>query len=252
MKKIAWCLYGQPRFLLEGYNTIKNFIKNHNVDFYYHTWILNDGESYDYSYKKFDFGTVKVTIDDINVLYKPKAYKAEPQIKFNHYDDIRVVNSINYKNTNWDNPDKDRRINNGLSCHYSKQQVYDLLYNTIINDKINYDGVIISRFDLKNKINLDLNNINFNKINISNMFFLYRPIVMCDHMIITNVENFFKLFNIFNNLYMLINNKEINNIFIKYNENYNMVAETLLQASYFYHFKDDLSHLEYINIPNFR
>jgi len=64
--KIAWCLYGQPRFLLEGYNTIKNFIKNHNVDFYYHTWTLNDGESYDYIFKEFDFGTVKVTIDDIN------------------------------------------------------------------------------------------------------------------------------------------------------------------------------------------
>jgi hypothetical protein len=191
-----------------------------------------------------------VTIDEINMLYKPKAYKAEPQRKFNHYDDIRIVNSINYKNTNWDNPDKDMRINNVLSSTYSKQQVYDLLYNTIINDKINYDGVIISRFDLKNKINLDLNNINFSKINIANN--VYRPIVMADHMVITNVENFFKLFNIYNNLHMLIDNKEINNIFIKYNENYNFVSETLLQASYFYHFKDDLSHLEYIDIPWFR
>jgi len=108
--------------------------------------------------------------------------------------------------------------------------------------------VIISRFDLKNKINLDLNNINFSKINISNIH-LNRPIVMSDHMVITNVENFF---NIFNNLHMLIDNKEINNIFIKYNENYNLVSESLLEASYFYNFKDDLSHLEYIDIPNFR
>jgi hypothetical protein len=75
---------------------------------------------------------------------------------------------------------------------------------------------------------------------------------MSDHMVITNVENFFKLFNIYNNLHMLIDNKEINKIFIKYNENYNLVSESLLQASYFYHFKDDLSHLEYIDIPWFR
>ena len=42
MVKIAYCLYGQPRNLEEGYKTISKFVENYDVDFYYHTWVLEN------------------------------------------------------------------------------------------------------------------------------------------------------------------------------------------------------------------
>lgn len=88
MVKIAYCLYGQPRNFLEGYKNIKKFLENYDVDFYYHTWILdNENEKYIISqYRDIPIECLKYDrdiISKINLLYNPKDWNTFYYI-FNH------------------------------------------------------------------------------------------------------------------------------------------------------------------------
>lgn len=142
------------------------------------------------------------------------------------------------------------RISHTFSNFYSKQQVRNLLYDTLQKEKIEYDYVITSRFDFLKEINvnLDLKNIDNEKIYVSDF---HKPRdIFPDSILILSVENYLKLFNIYDNLSNIINNNEINTLMNKYNEIFIFVAESLLFGNYLYIFKD-LKKLEYIKFPNF-
>jgi len=251
MAKIAYCLYGQPRNFAEGYKNIEKFVEKYEVDFYYHTWTLSKENSY-YSHSEYrnikneDLKSDKNIKNNLNLLYNPKAYVFNETTYFDFTKDDNFLNSIVYLNTLDKN--KGERISHTLSNFYSKQQVRNLLYDTIQKEQISYDFVIICRFDFLNEINFDLTNINKDKIYVSD---IHRPrFIFSDAILLLNVENFLKLFDLYNNLPNLINNSEINSIVNSYDEHFVFVAESLLLANYLYNFKN-LNNIEYSNFPNF-
>ena len=253
MVKIAYCLYGQPRNFTEGCKIIKKFVENHDVDFYYHTWTLpNDSTHYSHSeYRnipKEDLKGDKDIITKINSLYNPKAYLFEVSKHFDIEKNNEYINSIAYLNTSEYN--KGIRISHTLSQLYSKQQVRNLLYNTIEKANIKYDFVITSRFDFLKEINLniDLNNIDNQKIYVSN--FLKPRYIFSDNILLLGVENYFKLLNIYDNLSNLINNKTLDTLMAEYNERLYLVTENLTFANYLYYF-NDIKKLDYVNFPFF-
>lgn len=255
MLKIAYCLYGQPRNFENGYNVISKFTENYNVDFYYHTWTLNDeNERYSNShYRKVDISELlydKDIINKLNALYKPKGYISDVSREFAYENKEEFNNSLMIKNTLAKHPHlfKLNRISNTFSNFYSKQRVRDLLNETIERESINYDLVIISRFDMLKDININLNLLDKNKVYVANM---HRPrYIISDHMLIMNVENFLKTINVYNNLKNILNNKNVNDLVRSFNEELVFVAEGIIFANYLYYFQN-LDNVEYINIPDF-
>lgn len=248
--KVAYCLYGQPRNLVEGYKIISKFVEKYNVDFYYHTWSLpNENEKYTHShYRNINDEELqydKNIINNINSLYNPKSYIAEESRNFNGDEYPDFINSVIYLNTEHKNK---VNISNAFSQYYSKQKVRDLLYNEITNKNIKYDFVIISRFDMLNEINIDLNNLDEKKVYVSNISIprYFFP----DAILISNVENFLNIFNVYNNLNNIINNDNLNILVNKYHEKMCFVPESLLFSNYLYYY-GDLKNIEYINIPQF-
>lgn len=252
MVKIAYCLYGQPRNLEKCYKIISKFVENYDVDFYYHTWVLeNSNDLYVHSgYRNVDIEELKYDkniVDKINSLYKPKAYLAESSKSFNHKIDNEFLNSIAYKNTDIFNK-IGNRISNVFSNFYSKQQVRNLFYDTITKENKEYDFVITSRFDMLKEINVNLDTIDNKKIYVSN---IHSPrYIFSDAILILGVNNFLKLYDVYDNLHNLINNEQINKLINDYNEKLVIVAESLLFANYLFHFKN-LDDVRYINLPNF-
>ena len=253
MVKIAYCLSGQPRYFAEGYKNITKFVEKHDVDFYYHTWTLPNEETF-YSHSGYrnipreDLKSDKDIITKINSLYNPKAYIFEEAKTFDMEKDDDLVNGIAYLNTADIN--KGIVLSSTISNIYSKQQVRNLLYNTLQKEKIDYDFVIISRFDFLKElnVNIDLNNIDNKKIYVSD---IHKPrSIFSDAILLLGVENFFKLFNIYDNLHNLINNKTLDTLITNYNTKLVLVPEGLLFANYLYYFKD-LTKIEYVNFPNF-
>jgi len=253
MVRIAYCLYGQPRNFTEGYKNIKKFVEKHDVDFYYHTWTLPNENTY-YSHSEWrnipkeELKYDKDLIAKINSLYNPKAYLFEEAKVFDMEKNNDFVNSIAYSNT--DKINKGIKISHTISHIYSRQQVRNLLYNTLQKENIEYDFVISSRFDFLKEINvnIDLNNINNEKIYVSN---IHKPrAIFSDSIILLSVENFFKLFNIYDNLHNLINNKTLATLITNNNDKLVLVSEGLMFANYLYYF-NDIKTLEYVNFPNF-
>lgn len=253
MVRIAYCLYGQPRNFTEGSKNIKKFVEKHDVDFYYHTWTLPNENTY-YSHSEWrnipkeDLKGDKDIITKINSVYNPKAYLFEEAKIFDMETNSNFVNSLAYSNT--DKMNKGIKLSHTLSHIYSKQQVRNLLYNTIQKEKIEYDFVISSRFDFLKEINLDidLNNIDNQKIYVSNI--LKPRALFFDGIVLSSVENYFKIFNIYDNLDNLINNKALDTLISNYNDKLVLVSEGLMFANYLYYFKD-IQTLKYVNFPNF-
>jgi len=248
--KVAYCLYGQPRNLIEGYKIISKFVKKYNPDFYYHTWTLpNENERYTHSHYRYVNDTElqydKNIENKINSLYNPISYSVETSKIFNGEEYSDFVNSVIYLNTEDYNI---VNISNTISQFYSRQKVRDLLYNEIIHKNIKYDFVISSRFDTLKEINIDLNILDKNKFYVSNMHI--PRYIFADHTLISNVEYFLNVFNVYNNLNNIIHNHDLNILVNKYNEKMIFVPETLLFSNYLYYY-GDLKNVEYIDIPNF-
>ena len=252
MLKIAYCLYGQPRNLENGHKIISSFIAGYDVDFYYHTWTLNEENYfYSWSYRQISSEELKYDkniIDKINTLYKPKAYISELSRVFEYENNESFINSLLFHNTNEFNKDKNK-ISNVFSNYYSKQQVRNLLKKTLENEKIDYDFVIISRFDMLREININLKFLDTkNKVYVSN---LHNPrYIFSDAILIMNIENYLNILNVYDNLENLLNNNNVNELVNNYNEKFVFVPESLLFGNYLYYFKN-LENIEYIDLPNF-
>jgi len=250
--KIAFCLYGQPRYYNEGFINIYSFLKRNNnieVDFYYHTWIGNENQKYDISSwaftRQINNEVLKIDkniINKLNELYKPRDFC---------FDNVKDFDLQKYKNSIFimhDTNEKDDK--NVMSQFYSRNQVRNLLLDNIKKNNIEYKYVITSRFDFLKPITIDLNNINPDKIYVANLHLPRK--IFPDNLMILSINNYLNLFNTFENLDNILHNEEIKKKVHENGEVLLFLPEMILFVCFLYYF-DDFSNVVYTNqIPDFR
>ena len=173
MKKIAICLYGQPREYKKFYENIKYFIdqqkQNYIVDVFFHCWNIENGQIYDASkWRNIDKNTLicydKNKINsELLELYNPTDYKFENAI--HKFDEKMYMDTIAYKNIS--TIAKKENINNTLSQIYSRTEVTKILKNHIEKNNFEYEYVVMTRFDFNSKINLSLDKLDNKKSYVS-------------------------------------------------------------------------------------
>jgi hypothetical protein len=254
MKKIAYCLYGQPRNYINGFIVINNLIEKYKneyeFDFFFHTWFDSTMISNYYdvsSYRHISSDSILINadiLDNLLNLYNPKSYKNEKSIVF---DTAHIVNSLMYLHTG---SVQKQNIQNTLSNIYSKHAVGSIFEQYIKDTNTEYEFVITSRFDLTKNINIDL--LNINKTKIYSMNVLPRMYIV-DHLLICSCDLFLKYSNTFLNLENIINNNNIKIISEQIRCGYNLVAESLVTCNMILYYDIDIINMIDFNnnIPNF-
>jgi hypothetical protein len=258
--KVAFCLYGQPRMLEEGYKYIQEFInlnKNVEFDFFYHTWYIEPSDNTPVYYDGAPWRNTpsneliikKNIINRINELYKPKAgYYESPR----YFDNSIVSPSLIYEKTiNTCSEKVINNISNTLSCIYTCQKVRDILFDWIKKNNIKYDFVISSRFDFLNNVNINLHTLDSSKLYTSSMH-TPRDIIAGANFYILNVDIFLNFFNMYDNIDMLKNNESMFNEMIFFKEVLIINVEQLITANYLYYYKNFENIIKTNLIPNFR
>lgn len=148
--KVAVCLSGQPRYFEQTFKFLyRHILCHYDTDIFIHTW--HDQKEVGQRYEGMDkFGLPGIykevredTKEKILSIYKPKLYLFEPQRRFQGTDLEFIVRSLFYS----------IKICNKLKQFYERE-----------ND-FRYDCVIRSRFDLRYKSDLNLNQFDLNNIN---------------------------------------------------------------------------------------
>ena len=240
--KIAIVLFGQPREHIKGYNAIMSFINKHKdceFDFFYHCWKLNENEEFKHSpWRRIDRNKLIFTeniLTELQELYKPILYEVENQNNI-MFDDILYRDTLAFTNTNSVNLNN---INNTLFQLYSRNKARNILdrYLKEMNDRVNYDFVLFTRFDIGIMPEISFNKIEKSKTYVSNC--LYPRKIMPDQCIIMSTETFLEWFNdIYYNLRDLLDNKEVSEIVIKSNESFSINQEEILFSKYLFHYKN--------------
>ena len=109
-------MYGQPRFLDEGFKYYNIFFNGVDVDYYFHSWKDED------------------TLQKINKIYKPKKIIVENQIE-NLESDFNIKFDLSYTN---------KDVQTTLSPLLSINKVGKLL----MQSKEEYDLVVLTRTDV--------------------------------------------------------------------------------------------------------
>jgi hypothetical protein len=157
--KIALCLSGQPRYIDVGYRNIyENILSKYDCDTFIHTWWDESkiGDKFDISEKMSYNRNCKWeenTIDKIEDLYNPKLIHFQTQKEFDIFGnvDYGFANPISI-----------------YSMYYSIMKSNELKKTYELENNFKYDIVIRCRFDITfEPLNLDLNNIDSNKIYVS-------------------------------------------------------------------------------------
>lgn len=251
--RIAFCFYGQPRNYMKGYDNINTFILNQenlSVDFFFHAWILNKDMLYPTSpWRNIPIETLlynENTVNDLINLYKPVLCEVEEQIQT--FDENIYANTIAYNNIVCSS--KRNNINNTLSQMYSRNKVRNLVNRYIHTSQTIYDTIIICRFDYSDKIELQLHNLDLSYTYVSD--FHYPRKITPDNFIITPPSIFFEWFNIFENLYKVLNNNDLNILVKNYNEELEINPEVLIFANYLYvniekFNKSNIDNIKYIS-----
>lgn len=236
--KVAILLYGQPRDYLKGYHKIKSFIKKQedcNFDFFYHCWTLNENEKYKHSkWREIDENTLiynKDTESHLQELYNPILHNYENQNNV-HFDELLYKNTIAYNNTTGL---KFENIHNVLFQMYSRNKARDLLNNYINKNKINYDFVLMTRFDISVMPKVNFNELDNKYVYISDIH-CPRNIIP-DNCIIAEPDVFLDWFNIYENLKYILNNNTLFQKIISLNEEFEINPEQIVLANYIFHFK---------------
>ena len=154
--KIALCFSGQPRFISECSEYIKqNVIRNYDVDIFAHLWFDESISKNPYKYggngNWINQRISENAIDKFKEIYSPVSIVTEPSKKF--YDSkIHFETSLNrYWPGSINNPldpdYKNRTINNCLSYFYSLNEVNKLKKLHEYENDFKYDWVIRCRTD---------------------------------------------------------------------------------------------------------
>jgi hypothetical protein len=181
--KLAICYRGHLRTLSKTFeNQKQHLFQDNEVDFFCHTWNIYDEE-----------------INFIKNVVKPKRLLVEDVKLFerNPYNTITVSDS--FLETNFD---KDKLLSDGylqgrpynvLSMLYSLNKVNSLRKEYVQSKGVEYDAVIVLRPDIYFYNDINYNNIDINKINIS--WFesigdhLNNQISIIDHMAFSSEKN---------------------------------------------------------------
>lgn len=177
--KIALCFSGQPRFVSECYEYIRNnVISSYEVDIFAHLWFDEDLQTKPYKYggdgKWVEQRIPSNAIKTFETLYNPKLIKIEKSKIFKNSSICFEPSLERYWPGAINNPlepnYKERTINNCLSYFYSLQEVNKLKKLYEYENNFKYDCVIRSRTDSVvlnpvNYKNYNLDTINFSNIN---------------------------------------------------------------------------------------
>jgi hypothetical protein len=258
--KVAFCFYGQPRQVEDGYKNIMKFINNNpnvSFDFFYHTWYASTDTPTYYETSPWRSITANSLIMENNILekinnfYNPKDFSFDTPIMFNK---DKYINSKAYRNTN---ESQQINLNNTLSQLYSQNKVHDLLLNYITNHNIEYDFIVTSRFDFLNEPKILMNDLDKSKIYLTDLsnFFGDRVIISVTFSIMS-YYNFSKFFNVFNNLPNLLNSEIVESVISQFNEHFKINPEELYLINTIYEFninKNNINDLIIFTklIPNF-
>jgi hypothetical protein len=194
--KVALCLFGQPR-LIENPYTHKShhswIMEKYDTDVYAHSWVSEDERPFDYSDWGIGMGLADVQVKYVKSIilnnYCPKKYSFEEPKTFSLEEDVRKkVQLLNYYSLN-------NEIN--LMSHlYSMSKSIELL-----DKSVEYDWVILSRYDNYIESLPDLNSLDKNSLYLSNRYQHF-----CDVIIFGGVDQISTLncFEDFNNLCSIV------------------------------------------------
>lgn len=165
-------------------------------------------------------------INKINNLYNPIDYIVEEPILF---DTSFVKNTLSYP----DNPLKQVNLNNTYSQFYSRGKARDILYNYIQKNNKTYDCVITTRFDFYNPIQVNLCDIDIQKIHVCNLHFPRK--IISDNLMIMPTHMYLDVFNIQYNFDNILNNTNISDKIKSIGEVLEFNPESLITGMvYFY------------------
>lgn len=165
--KVALLLSGLPRKVKEGYEqTWKHIINTYDTDVYLHSWKDEEWKEISKIYKN---------SKSVQIQEPFKFTKYKEGIKLPHTDKSRPLPQYDVMS-----------CFRQLPMFYSWQMVYKPMFDSMID----YDVVIRSRYDLGIRTQIDLNTIDSNIINHSNVSGSFFD----DNLCITNKENSDKIF----------------------------------------------------------
>lgn len=233
--RVALFLHGQPRDLERGHAVLERFMKKHKnttFDVYLHAW-TEDRE----------------TEQKILDLYKPVSHTFEQQIDF---DLSAYKDTIAYNNSD---VNKFRYHGEGRGIiHSGKPHVWLVLSRWYSMNECQklvikyYDRVISTRYDFLNEIEFHLEGETLSNIYVAPDHG-YR-VIFNDNFIVFPYIAYKKVIGIYEELYELFNNSEVDFIMKSFNEKLYINSEEILLAS--------LIHNNYLNcvlktntIPNF-
>lgn len=252
MISVAYCFYGQPRKVNDGFKIVQEFVKSNpeaNIDFFYHTWFAKSESPIYYEtspWRNIEKNSLQIDqtiIEDINALYNPKAFQIDPPTYLpNEYlkDSLLFNKTSNIKRNN---------INNTLSQKYSYQRVRQVLEKYVNENNKHYDFIILSRFDFLNTINIKIRNLCAGKLYVSNTTEQYKA--FCN-LYVSDYEIFLKITNVYDNLSKICNDQKLIDKYERLSAiECSLNAEELISLNYLYYY-DDYKDVEFSPlIPNF-
>jgi len=255
--RVAICLFGQPRRAKEGFEIFKKLMNepyhsNITFDIFFHSWIMYENPGGKISYTESAYRILKKENIEVNgdileqllSMYKPVSFDVSTPITFKK---DAYENTLLYNNT--DQLGKNN-LNNVLSQTYSRQKVRDVLASYIKATGTHYDFVIGTRFDFLNEIGINLNTIEPTNLHVGTYRF---PIISIpDVLAICNQDMFLKMFNIFNNFHNIMNNKQLEEKYVKLcKARFWFHPDEIFHINYLYYFKDN-KRIEYHDeLPKF-
>jgi hypothetical protein len=238
--KLALVLYGQPRNYKEGHQVIQTFLEQQGsckVDIFYHTWTLETaGEQFEASpwrpLSKESLTFQEGLLDELHTLYRPLKWLAEPSLKA--VDESLYTSTIAYRNIQA-NERKRGNIKNVISQMVSRTKARNLLANHIQESGVQYDFVLMMRFDIKEVPKaLRLADLDKRKVYVSNAHLPRR--VFPDNFIICPPKIFCKWMAIMDDLPAILNSSELQRQMAGLKEKLELNPEEILLGAYLYHF----------------
>ena len=230
--KVAYCLYGQPRLAKRGHENIAAFLQNVTVDFYIHMWHDPEKTHFDSSPWR-AIPATDLQIDKNIIPFLLEAYRpVSCQIERPRTLDVPgIQESLMFQNSD---EIKRANLNNTLSQMYSKQCVRDLLAPRAHE----YDLIIASRFDFVNPIQVDLRELNRDKLYVAD--FRLPQAIFPDNFIVCNPDMFLRMFNAYGDLEKSMNDQALHHTMNLNGEQAVLVTENILFASF----------LKYLSVEN--
>lgn len=201
--KIALCFYGQPRNFIKAFPNIKKYILDkYDTDIFFHCWVDEENPTQNYSVSPWRYNSTNinclVSLEVLKKVYSPKSFDYDsPKL----FDITQYKNTLGYKKSR---PHIQSNFPNILSQCYSRYKVKNILKDYVGKNGMKYDFVIGTRFDFKLEEFPDLSQLDQGYIYFTEHH-LSRPYIFNDNISICSLDNFYHLFNIYENCNILAN-----------------------------------------------